>query len=182
MMGAGTGASDGTSDTVWFISHAGADRAWAEWIAWQLEAAGHRVELDYWDWGAGDNFVVKMNAALERGRLLALFSRAYFELEGFTTPEWTAALARKDKIVPVRIAEATPPPLLSSLLAPDLFGLDDHEARQLLLEAVNGPCRPESEPPFPGPGGVLRHASARACFESAGHSHSLMAATSTVAS
>ncbi|MFF1297406.1 MULTISPECIES: toll/interleukin-1 receptor domain-containing protein [unclassified Streptomyces] len=67
-MGAGTGASDGTSGQVWFISHAGADRAWAEWIAWQLEDAGHRVELDYWDWGAGDNFVLRMNAALERDR------------------------------------------------------------------------------------------------------------------
>ncbi|WP_443062015.1 toll/interleukin-1 receptor domain-containing protein [Streptomyces sp. NBC_00490] len=32
-----------------FIDHAGADRARAEWIAWQLEGAGHQVELDYWD-------------------------------------------------------------------------------------------------------------------------------------
>ncbi|MDQ0605270.1 tetratricopeptide (TPR) repeat protein [Streptomyces canus] len=145
----GAGASDGTSDQVWFISHAGADRAWAEWIAWQLEDAGHRVELDYWDWGAGDNFVLKMNAALERGRILALFSPAYFELERFTTPEWTAALARKDKIVPVRIAMATAPAILSSLLAPDLFGLDDNEARQVLLRAVNGPTRPGTPPPRP---------------------------------
>ncbi|MEV7890997.1 toll/interleukin-1 receptor domain-containing protein [Streptomyces sp. NPDC002817] len=53
---------------VWFISHAGADRASAEWIAWQLTEAGHRVELDYWDWGAGGNFVLRMNAALERVR------------------------------------------------------------------------------------------------------------------
>ncbi|WP_327722151.1 FxSxx-COOH system tetratricopeptide repeat protein [Streptomyces sp. NBC_00490] len=144
-----TGASDGTSDQVWFISHAGADRAWAEWIAWQLTEAGHRVELDDWDWGAGDNFILKMNAALERGRMLALFSPAYFELERFTTSEWTAVLARKEKIVPVRIEEATPPPILSSLLAPDLFGLHDHEARQALLRAVNGPTRPGTSPPRP---------------------------------
>ncbi|MCX5367239.1 FxSxx-COOH system tetratricopeptide repeat protein [Streptomyces sp. NBC_00124] len=148
-MGAGTGASDGTSDTVWFVSHAGADRAWAEWIAWQLEDAGHRVELDYWDWGAGDNFVLRMNAALERGRMLALFSPAYFELDRFTTPEWTAVMARKEKIVPVRIAEATPPAILSSFLAPDLFGLDDHEARLVLLRVVNGPTRPGTSPPRP---------------------------------
>ncbi|MEU5324590.1 FxSxx-COOH system tetratricopeptide repeat protein [Streptomyces sp. NPDC021056] len=146
-----TGASDSTSDQVWFISHAGADRAWAEWIAWQLEEAGHRVELDYWDWGAGDNFILKMNAALEQGRMLALFSPAYFELERFTTPEWTAVLARKEWIVPVRIAEATAPAILSSLLAPDLFGLDDHEARQVLLRAVNGPTRPGT-PPLRPPG------------------------------
>ncbi|MEU9919223.1 toll/interleukin-1 receptor domain-containing protein [Streptomyces sp. NPDC051001] len=41
------------------MSHAGADRAWAEWVAWQLLDAGHQVELDYWDWGAGDTFVLK---------------------------------------------------------------------------------------------------------------------------
>ncbi|WP_327722794.1 FxSxx-COOH system tetratricopeptide repeat protein (plasmid) [Streptomyces sp. NBC_00490] len=145
----GTGASDGTSDTVWFISHAGADRAWAEWIAWQLTDAGHRVELDYWDWGAGDNFVLKMNAALERGRMLALFSPAYFELERFTTPEWTAKMAVQEKIVPVRIADTTPPPILRPLLAPALFGLDDHDAREALLRAVAGPNRPGTPPPRP---------------------------------
>ncbi|MFF7184446.1 TIR domain-containing protein [Streptomyces sp. NPDC008222] len=28
----------------WFVSHAGADRAWAEWAAWQLVDAGFQVE------------------------------------------------------------------------------------------------------------------------------------------
>jgi hypothetical protein len=31
-----------------FISHAGADRAWAEWIGWQLLGAGLEVEPDCW--------------------------------------------------------------------------------------------------------------------------------------
>ena len=48
-----------------FVSHAGRDRAWAEWVAWQLEHAGWdiTVELDCWDWQAGDNFVAKMTIA-----------------------------------------------------------------------------------------------------------------------
>ncbi|WP_405639062.1 FxSxx-COOH system tetratricopeptide repeat protein [Streptomyces sp. NBC_00019] len=157
-------ASDGTSDRPWFISHAGADRAWAEWIAWQLLDAGHQVELDYWDWGAGDNFVMKMNAALERGRLLALFSPAYFEPERFTTPEWTAMVAMREKITPVRVAEVEAPAILRPLLSRDLFGLIPEEARRVLLEAVNGPSRPTIKPPFPGPapdrGGVLRQVGA----------------------
>src|SRR6185437_5598940 len=33
-----------------FVSHAGAERAWAEWVAWQLTDAGYTVELDAWDW------------------------------------------------------------------------------------------------------------------------------------
>ena len=27
-----------------FVSHAGRDRAWAEWVAWELQQAGSRVE------------------------------------------------------------------------------------------------------------------------------------------
>ncbi|MDQ0605405.1 tetratricopeptide (TPR) repeat protein [Streptomyces canus] len=157
---ADTGASDGTSDRVWFISHAGADRAWAEWVGWQLLDAGHQVELDYWDWGTGDNFVLKMNDALERGRLLALFSPAYFEPERFTTPEWTAVVAMREKITPVRIDRVDPPAILRPLLSRDLFGLSPAEARRVLLEAVDGPSRPDTEPPFPGTHGMLRQVGA----------------------
>ena len=35
--------------TDFFISHAGRDTAWAEWLAWQLQQAGYTVELDVWD-------------------------------------------------------------------------------------------------------------------------------------
>ncbi|MFD3844125.1 FxSxx-COOH system tetratricopeptide repeat protein [Streptomyces sp. NPDC058642] len=157
---ADAGESDGTSDQRWFISHAGADRAWAEWVGWQLLDAGHQVELDYWDWGTGDNFVLKMNAALERGRLLALFSPAYFEPERFTTPEWTAVVAMREKITPARISEVEAPAILRALLSRDLFDLEPAEARRVLLEAVNGPSRPDAEPPFPGTGGVLRQVGA----------------------
>ncbi|MFI9835240.1 FxSxx-COOH system tetratricopeptide repeat protein [Streptomyces sp. NPDC051913] len=147
--------SDGASGGVWFISHAGADRAWAEWIAWQLLDAGHEVELDCWDWGAGDNFILKMNAALEQGRMLALFSPAYFEPERFTTPEWTAMLARQKQITSVRIAKTPTPAILSPFIVTDLFGLDDQAAREVLLRAVNGPSRPERAPARP-PGMLSR--------------------------
>ena len=63
-----------------FVSHAGADRAWAEWVAWQLIEAGYTVELDLWDWAAGRNFVTAMSDALERcDRVVALFSAEYFD-------------------------------------------------------------------------------------------------------
>jgi hypothetical protein len=39
-----------------FVSHAGPDAAWAEWVAWQLVEAGYEVELDRWDWPVGANF------------------------------------------------------------------------------------------------------------------------------
>ncbi|OPG01670.1 hypothetical protein B1R27_36030, partial [Streptomyces sp. GKU 895] len=142
-------APGSASDGVWFISHAGADRAWAEWIAWQLLDAGHEVELDCWDWGTGDNFILKMNTALEHGRMLALFSPAYFEPERFTTPEWTAMLARQKQITPVRIAKTPTPAILSPFIVTDLFGLDEQTARDALLRAVNGPSRPGRAPGRP---------------------------------
>jgi TIR domain-containing protein len=61
-----------------FVSHAGADRAWAEWVAWQLTEAGYEVQLDVWDWAAGQNFVTAMSDALDHcDRVVALFSAAY---------------------------------------------------------------------------------------------------------
>ena len=36
-----------------FVSYTSADRAWAEWIACQLEAEGYTVVVQVWDFGAG---------------------------------------------------------------------------------------------------------------------------------
>ena len=97
--------------TDFFVSHAGADRAWAEWVAWQLEQAGYTVELDVWDWAAGRDFVVAMSDALDRAdRVVALFSAAYFDRSRYTTEEWSAATAHVpgaegDRLVPVRVEE-----------------------------------------------------------------------------
>ena len=49
-----------------FVRHACADRAWAEWVAWQLTEAGYIVELDVWDWGTGGNFITALSDALGR--------------------------------------------------------------------------------------------------------------------
>ena len=89
-----------------FVSHAGADRAWAEWVAWQLTEAGYTVELDVWNWAAGRNFITAMSDALDRcDSVVALFSAAYFKRERYTTDEWAAALH-----VPGTGSTTTPPP------------------------------------------------------------------------
>jgi TIR domain len=38
-----------------FISYPVADRAWAEWIAWQLKEARYATVLQAWDFRPGDN-------------------------------------------------------------------------------------------------------------------------------
>jgi TIR domain/Tetratricopeptide repeat len=145
-----------------FVSHAGADRAWAEWVAWQLEQAGYRVVLDVWDFPTGANFVTEMNAALERcDKVVALCSAAYFDRSRYTTEEWSAAVLHvpdvPGRLIPVRIediADEATPAVLRSLIYKDLFGLDAARAREELLAAVRGPVRPPSEPPFPDPPGA----------------------------
>src|ERR1035437_550841 len=76
-----------------FISHAGADRAWAEWVASQLTEAGHSVELDVRDWIAGQNCITKISETLGRAdRVGALWSAEYFSPARYTTHEWSAVL------------------------------------------------------------------------------------------
>ena len=151
-----------------FVSHAGAERAWAEWVAWQLIDVGYTVELDVWDWGAGRNVVLAMSDALDRcERVLALLSAAYFERSRYTTEEWTAALLHRPgrnqgRLVPVRVENVpaeSMPEVWRPLIFYDLFGLDAPEARRVLLAAVEGPTRPDGEPVFPGrgtPGGLRK--------------------------
>jgi hypothetical protein len=153
----------GTEPPDLFVSYAGSDRPWAEWAAQQLEAAGYSVELDVWDWAAGTNAVLKMNDALARARrVLAMYSTEYFDRSRFAADEWTGILAERPdadgrrRLVPVRVQEVEPPPILAPLVYRDLFGLDEQRARAELLAAVGGPRRPDSRMPYPGPTGAQR--------------------------
>jgi hypothetical protein len=149
-----------TPGTDFFISHAGRDTAWAEWLAWQLHEAGYSVELDVWDWAPGQDFVARMEAALERAdRLLAVCSEAYFaslfggaELRAV----FAAHAAAEGRIVPVLVEPVTLPRLFSTLIFVDLTGLDEATAAARLRDRLAG-GRPTGPPPFPrrrpAPGG-----------------------------
>ncbi|WP_435283673.1 FxSxx-COOH system tetratricopeptide repeat protein [Streptomyces koelreuteriae] len=137
-----------------FVSYAGPDRAWAEWVGWQLKRAGHDVELDRWDWHTGDDFVQRMNLALGRAdAMVALFSRNYFAAGRWTQEEWSAAVAKRGRLVPVAIeplADDDIPALLAGRLYRDLHGLDETTATAALLEAVHGPNPSAGPVAFPG--------------------------------
>ncbi|MGA5135781.1 FxSxx-COOH system tetratricopeptide repeat protein, partial [Streptomyces azureus] len=137
-----------------FVSYAGPDRAWAEWASWQLQQAGHQVELDRWHWRTGDDFVQKMNLALDRAdAVVALFSRHYFAPKRWTREEWSATVALRGRLVPVAIellADDDIPALLAGMLRTDVHGLDETAATAALLEAVHGPVTPTGPVAFPG--------------------------------
>jgi len=93
-----------------FISYNKADRAWAEWITWQLEEAGYTTVLQAWDFRPGCNFVLEMhNATSQAERTIALLSPSYLSAL-YTQPEWAAAFVddpttEKGKLFPVCLPE-----------------------------------------------------------------------------
>ncbi len=89
-----TVASQQTTMKDFFISYNKADRAWAEWIAWQLTAARYTVTVQAWDFRPGENFVLDMhNAAADCDRTIAVLSPDYLT-SGFAASEWAAAFAQ----------------------------------------------------------------------------------------
>lgn len=147
----GEGGAGGAGERQdFFISHAGTDAAWAEWVAWQLIEAGYTVKLDLWDWAAGQNFITSVSDALDQSdRVVALFSATYFDRSRYTTEERTSAVLHvpgkeERRLIPLR-AEDVPatkiPAVLRTLLYRDLFGVTEERAREVVLEAVAGPQR-----------------------------------------
>jgi tetratricopeptide (TPR) repeat protein len=149
-----------------FVSYTRDDVAWAEWIAWELEARGYTTIIQAWDFLPGHNFALKMqNAASRADRTLGVISPEYFRSSA-TAAEWAAALARdfdgeQRTYVPIRIREVKPDGLHRPIIYLDLFDKDEQAARAALLHglpaakghgAVDGSERskPATAPQFPG--------------------------------
>ncbi|WP_106322481.1 FxSxx-COOH system tetratricopeptide repeat protein [Actinoplanes italicus] len=137
------------------ISHAGADRAWAEWARWHLEAAGYPTELDSVDRAPGTNAVEAMDRALHRDNpMLALLSAAYLKADRFTTDEWTARWAQRRgnpdvKLIPLRVEKADlSGGLWAPIVVPDLFDLVPAQAVSVLLDAVRRVLEPAPAGPL----------------------------------
>ncbi|HEV3047946.1 MAG TPA: FxSxx-COOH system tetratricopeptide repeat protein [Solirubrobacteraceae bacterium] len=139
-----------------FVSYTQADRPWAEWIAWQLEANDYRVLIQAWDFRPGQSWAIRMREAADQAeRTLAVISPAFFT-SGPTAAEWAAAFADDTtgsdaSYVPVRVRECKIPKLLKPTIYIDLVGLEIHDAKEALLAGVAaGRAKPKQEPAFPG--------------------------------
>jgi hypothetical protein len=139
-----------------FISYNSADRAWAEWIAWQLEEANYTVAIQEWDSLPGKNFVQWMDeSAKESERTIAVLSPAYVDAK-FTKAEWIAAYVEdptgeRGKLLPIRIKEFDIKGLLRPIVYVDLVGLDEKHAKDALIKSVKlERAKPDTPPSFPG--------------------------------
>src|SRR5215213_8883571 len=96
-----------------FVSYTSADRAWAEWIAWQLEADGYHVVVQAWDFGPGSDWSHEMHHATSTAdRVVAVLSPAYLQ-SAHGEAEWRAFYAEDPSgerrlLLPVRVEEVEP--------------------------------------------------------------------------
>jgi tetratricopeptide (TPR) repeat protein len=139
-----------------FISYNKADRTWAEWIAWLLDAAGYSTILQAWDFLPGSNFILEMQQAIRGAeRTIAVLSADYLAAL-YTQPEWAAAFAqdptgKKGTLVPVRVRECDLEGLLSQVVYIDLVKLDEAAAERALLDGLKRDrTKPGVKPDFPG--------------------------------
>jgi tetratricopeptide (TPR) repeat protein len=133
-----------------FISYTGADRLWAEWIAWQLEDAGYSVVFQK-SFPPGPSFAQEMTLALEEtNNTLAVLSPDYVDALSMNA-KWSEALnvgPSNDQRAPILVRVREMHDLRKSMWLLitylDLVGLDEQEARKVLLEGI---CWVASKPP-----------------------------------
>ncbi|CUU56590.1 WD40-like Beta Propeller Repeat [Parafrankia irregularis] len=155
------GSEDGSDPAPrwdFFVSYTAADKRWAEWISWQLEAADYRVLVQAWDFVPGSNWAVRMQQGVVHAqRTIALLSTEYLK-SVYGQSEWQAAHAADPlgfarKLLPIRLEDCPRPGLLSQIVSIDLFGRSADVARQHLLDtiatALAGRVKPAAEPIFP---------------------------------
>jgi hypothetical protein len=139
-----------------FVSYTSADRAWAEWIAWQLEAEGYMVVVQAWDVTAGRDWLHEMQHATSTAqRVVVVLSPAYLQ-SAHGEAEWRPFDAEdpsgeRSLLLSVRVGEVEPPGLLKTRIYVDLVNRDAESAQAALLTAVRGARgKPAEKPEFCG--------------------------------
>jgi tetratricopeptide (TPR) repeat protein len=139
-----------------FVSYTSTDRAWAEWIAWQLEAEGYNVVVQAWDFTPGHDWAHEMQQATATAdRVVAVLSAAYLR-SAHGEAEWRVFYAQdpsgeRGLLLPVRVGPVEPPGLLKTRVYVDLVDKDATGAQVALLAAARGARgKPAAEPEYPG--------------------------------
>ncbi|SNX62639.1 CobQ/CobB/MinD/ParA family nucleotide binding protein [Streptomyces sp. TLI_55] len=143
-----TGSSSGRG-RVFVVRSPAEEGAWEKWVTWTLREAGYGVGQQ-WPGQRGDRFRTTLMGLPAEDRVVALYSAAFFGESGVPQDALEALLAQPEKFVPLRIEAVEVPGELQRHGYTDLFGVDEQEAREALLRAVENPVStPTSPPAFP---------------------------------
>ena len=140
----------------YFISFTGADREWATWIAWQVEALQHKVRYQEWDFLPGNDFVAEMERAAEEcDHTIAVLSPNYLR-SSFARSEWRAAFARDPdgtfrRLIPIRVVPLVLPSFFNTRIYIDVVDLSEDDAKMRIQEGLGDYRRkPSFAPNYPG--------------------------------
>jgi hypothetical protein len=118
-----------------FVSYTQRDRSWAEWIAWLLEEAGHRVLVQARDFVPGSNWIKGMRDGVGKSdHTIAVLSEAYLDSE-YGQAEWELAWAAdprgvRRKLLVARVSDCPRPDLLAAVVSVDLFDRSETTAKR----------------------------------------------------
>jgi tetratricopeptide (TPR) repeat protein len=137
-----------TVDREFFVSFAGVDRPWAEWLLAELDAVGYSSVSQLRDFVAGGNFAIEMDRAARRARRTLGVLSAHALQAPYVRQEWMQRLAtdpngEKRVLVLVRVDPCEPEGLLGPVVYIDLVGLDEASARERLREELAAVMRGE---------------------------------------
>jgi tetratricopeptide (TPR) repeat protein/transcriptional regulator with XRE-family HTH domain len=148
-------APEGHPSVDFFIDYSPADEQWATWIAWQLEAAGHRTLIHAWDFVPGTNFIDFMDRGVRDAAVIVAILSGNYLKSRYGDMTWQATLRTDlDKLVPVRVEDCPMEGPLATVTYLDLVDISDPAvASEVLLTglryALAGRAKPVGEPVFP---------------------------------
>jgi tetratricopeptide (TPR) repeat protein len=138
-----------------FISYTSRDRAWAHWIAHEVEAIGHAARVHEWEIAGGNDIVAWTEEQLGKAdHILCVVSKGYLEAPYSSwerrSGQWAAQTERPGFVLPVLIEDCRLPVLLAPIKRCDLYGITDAaKASARLREFLAVPAKP-ARGPFPG--------------------------------
>jgi tetratricopeptide (TPR) repeat protein/transcriptional regulator with XRE-family HTH domain len=148
-------APEGHPSADFFIDYSSADEHWATWIAWQLEAAGHRTLIQAWDFVPDTNFIDFTDRGVRDAAVIVAILSGNYLKSRYGDMTWQATLRTDlDKLVTVRVEDCPLEGLLATVTCLDLVDVSDPAtAREVLLAglryALAGRAKPVGEPVFP---------------------------------
>lgn len=124
-----------------FVSYTRTDLNYATWVAELLEENNYTVTIQAWDFGAGDNFVSKINEALiECNKLIVILSQNYLKSK-WCEMEWTSKVAEQinleeKQIIPIRVEPVEVKGLLAPIVYIDIVDKSEIEAKEKILTEI----------------------------------------------
>ena len=134
-----------------FVSYGHGDAEWVQALAENLQLLGLHVFLDKWELVAGDLIAVRLQQGLAAADAMVFVVSAESVGRGWVDEEFAAAIAaavaRRQRLIPVLAGEVALPPFVAGRLYIDFRNVDGPAAYEAKVREVAGrAARPRPRP------------------------------------